>query len=493
MILPFSGCGLGYIDIVPEQFVAFRIENDTQDTAEVTIATSVAGEEAAMQLGDGSANDMVIGVPGGSVTSGWTRCGELVTISATVGGMTISTVELTGAGTGTPGFDSGSVGLAGERFLIANTHFACEDTILVRLTAPDSGQIVVVPPGGVLPDPIASPDEAGTSESGTSDASKVTFRLENATATPADITVAIEAGGDDLEGSTPVRVPPAEFTTGEVDCGNTFQITATMADGADSTVLLTGDGTGTIGFDSASIGLSGERLLVFGDDYDCGETIVVRITDDGSGIGLSTSETPLGQVNVFSSGDVVPEPDLPDPDDVIDSPEVEQLTLVIMNQTESTVQVNFATGNGSLAGSGGADVTSQFDVRVPCQTTTTGSGVCAQEYIVAATHLEATSTTYSEGGDIFSGGGGVNYHGVVLTGDGTGTEGFDSNSIAVTRGRLLQLGTHFDCGDMITVTITATNNQLKLDDEGNPVTDEFGNPQINYSVGNGFVTVTGGD
>ena len=316
LVLAFSGCGLGYIDIVPEQVVAFRIENDTPDTAEVTITTSVAGEGAAMQLGDGSANDMVIGVPGGSVTSGWTRCGELVTISTTVGGMTISTVELTGAGTGTPGFDSGSVGLAGERFLIANTHFACEDTILVRLTAPDSGQIVVVPPGGALPDPIASPDEAGTSEPGTSDASKVTFRLENATATAADITVAIEAGGDDLDGSTPVRVPSAEFTTGEVDCGNTFQITATMADGADSTVLLTGDGTGTIGFDSASIGLSGERLLVFGDDYDCGETIVVRITDDGSGIGLSTSETPLGQVNVFSSGDVVPEPDLPDPDDV---------------------------------------------------------------------------------------------------------------------------------------------------------------------------------
>lgn len=46
---------------------------------------------------------------------------------------------------------------------------------------------------------------------------------------------------------------------------------------------------------------------------------------------------------------------------------------------------------------------------------------------------------------------------------------------------------------MITVTITATNNQLRLDDEGNPVTDEFGNPQINYNVGNGFVTVTGGD
>jgi hypothetical protein len=288
-------------------------------------------------------------------------------------------------------------------------------------------------------------------------------------------------------------VPPGEFTTGEVDCGGTLQVSATMADASAAGVLLTGDGTGTIGFDSASVGLNGERLLVFDDDYECAETVVIRITDDGSGIGPSTSETPLGEVNVFASGEVIPEPDLPDIEDIVEDPEVEEVVLVIANQTESTVQVNFATGNGSLASSGGSDVTSQFDVRVPCGATTTGSSVCAQEYIIAAAHLEATATTYSEGGgDIFSGGGGINYHGIVLTGDGTGTDGFDSNSIAVTRGRLLQLGPHFSCGDTVTVTITATNNQLQLDEEGNVVTDEYGNPTIKYNVGNGFVTVTAG-
>ena len=84
------------------------------------------------------------------------------------------------------------------------------------------------------------------------------------------------------------------------------------------------------------------------------------------------------------------------------------------------------------------------------------------------------------------------YRIAVLGGDGTGTEGFDSSSIAVVRGRLLQLGTHFECGDVITVTITATNNQIAYDEEGNPVTDEYGNPTIKYNVGLGFVTVTSG-
>ena len=113
--------------------------------------------------------------------------------------------------------------------------------------------------------------------------------------------------------------------------------------------------------------------------------------------------------------------------------------------------------------------------------------------MIAASHLESTGTTYAQGGvDIFEGGGNVNFHAVVLAGDGTGTEGFDSNSIAVARGRLFQLGIHFNCGDTITVIVTATNNRIKVDDLGLPVLDEAGDPQIHYGVGEGNVYITHG-
>ena len=136
---------------------------------------------------------------------------------------------------------------------------------------------------------------------------------------------------------------------------------------------------------------------------------------------------------------------------------------------------------------------SEFDVRVPPGATTVGSGVCAQEYVIAGAHLETTGTTYAQGGtSIFEGVGNVNFHAVVFAGDGTGTEGFDSNSVAVSRGRLLQLGTHFQCGDVITVTIIATNNQFKYDAQGLPAVDESGNPEINYGVGAGTISVTSG-
>lgn len=79
---------------------------------------------------------------------------------------------------------------------------------------------------------------------------------------------------------------------------------------------------------------------------------------------------------------------------------------------------------------------------------------------------------------------------IVLTGARTGTEGFDSNSLAVSRGRLFQRGIHFEYGDVITVAIAATNNQFRFDDEGMIVLDAFGNPTIQYNVGSGQVTVT---
>ena len=336
---------------------------------------------------------------------------------------------------------------------------------------------------------------------------KISFRLENATATDAEFSISPVEGdsgeeGDDATGgegtSESIRVPAGAYSGGEVACGSTYVVSASMGDDQTNVAVLTGDGTGTLGFDSSSIGLDGERLLAFSDHYNCGDTIVVRITDDGSGIGLSTAETAQGAITVYDAGQDIPNPELPDLDEEVDEQEggtnaAESVELTIVNDTESTVQINFATGNGSLAESVGVDVTSEFDVRVPPATTSAGIGLCAQEYIIAAAHLESTGTTYAGGGGdeaLFEGGGNVNYHGIVLSGDGTGTEGFDSSSIAVTRGRLFVLDMHFVCGDSITVRITATNNQLETDENGDVVLDEFGDPTVRYGIGNGVVTVS---
>jgi hypothetical protein len=537
-LFALHGCGLGYIEIVPESTVFFRIENAAPDVAEVSInitawdstpsaalkmaptswtgdldtEQSAATENAGKALLEGQSIDLtaaqlrsptsnaVVRVASGNTSSGTLLCGEQITISAAVGSGSSTAVELTGAGAGTPGFDSGSLGTSGDRFLIQQVDFACGDAVLIKILAVDRAELEVIAAGSPLPAPVTGGIETRDDEdTPTTDLAKVTFRLENATATPADITVSAQSAStstDQKEGSnqTSVRVPASQFSLGEITCGGTFVVNGTIEDGTDSKILFTGAGTGTPGFDDASIGLDGERILLFEDHYQCGESIVVRITDDGTGIGASTSNAPLGWVNVFAAGAPLPEPDLPDPEQPDDEEEEESaaVTLRVVNQTESTIQVNFATGNGSLAISGGSEVSSEFDVRVAPLGASEGVKSCAQEYIIAAAHLEPQDSTYSAGGaTIFDSGGGIIYHAVVLTGDGTGTAGFDEESLAIVRGRLLQLGTHFNCGDMITVTVERTNNQFKVDEEGAIVTDEFGNPEIQYNVGEGTLTVTG--
>jgi len=496
-----QGCGLGYIEINPEQVLKFTIQNATLDTAEVTIGVQsqapADGSEGTAGAAVSSTTNTTIRVPAGSSADGGIRCGERVTLSVNLSGGTVTRgVELTGAGTGTPGFDSDTLGAGGERILLAGTHFRCDDTILVQLAGADRGEVAVLLPGTSPPSPPSQPD-GGAPDDGSTGPDGVTVRLENATATAADVVMTLQNpdGTGEPRIQPTVRVPAGEFTSGQIECGATLTVAAAMADPDFSAVLLTGAGTGTEGFDSASVGLSGERLLLFGEHYACGETVVVRMTDDGSGIGPSTRDTPLGQVAVFADASAVPDPDLPDlaaPDD--GGGQTEQVTLVVVNAVESTVQINFATGSGSLAASGGTDVSTELDVRVPPGAASVGTGVCAQEYVLAAAHLESTGSTITTATDAgpFAGGGNVNFHGVVLTGDGTGTDGFDGNSIAILRGRLLQLGTHFQCGDTITVAVTATNNQIQLDDTGSPVLDEFGNPTINYNVGEGVVTVSPG-
>jgi hypothetical protein len=519
-----AACNLGDYGGLGEGDLQLRIENATGAQAEVTIrvetvrrtpvaqpgAAQVDEEAPEKSAGPRSAEvqvevetkDAIVHVPGGRATSGSLACGHRVIVYAVVGEISSTVTKFGGDGSGTPGFDSGSVGTTGERYLLHAVDYACGDTIVVQLDSAENGRVTVVSPGESLPqtilDPGAEPGDDGEPDGPTGASPTVTFRVENATATAGDVTITRSgaAGGSGQDISTPVdvevRVPPGSFSLGEITCAELFTVRAEMTNASSSAVLLTGDGTGTAGFDGASIGFDGERLLAFGDHYTCGQSIVVRITDDGSGIGTSASETPLGLVNVFRGTNELPDPDLPDPDELDgdETEEVARTTFEIVNLTESTVQVNVAAGNGSLATSGGQDVTDEFDVRVPPFTASRGTRPCAREYMIAAAHLESTSSTFSEGGGtIFSGGGGVNYHGVVLLGDGTGTEGFDENSIPVVRGRLLELSTHYECGDTLIVTIEETNNKVRYDEEGNMVTDDFGNPELEYGVGVGAIEV----
>lgn len=330
----------------------------------------------------------------------------------------------------------------------------------------------------------------------------VALRVDNATPDTVEVRVTVAASlvnASDRESTlddvmprseTDVLVSGDSATTGIVPCGNVMTVVA-GAPGAQSTsVVLTGDGTGTPGFDSGSVGENGERFLLLGSHFSCGDTVVVQVLSANS-----------GQIVVIGPGDAVPDlgpvpvdPDSPDTPDIGPVDPGGELTLIVVNAVESTVQVNFASGSGTLASSGGVDVSSEIDVRVPPGATSVGTGVCAEEYIIAAAHLEATGSTLTAGGTaIFDSGGNVNFHAVALTGDGTGTEGFDSNSLAVSRGRLFQQGVHFNCGDILTVVITATNNQFRFDADGMIVLDAFGNPTIQYNVGFGQVTVTSGN
>ncbi|MGB0715773.1 MAG: hypothetical protein ACPGXK_07840 [Phycisphaerae bacterium] len=332
------------------------------------------------------------------------------------------------------------------------------------------------------------------------------IRLENATPDTVEVKLALvnpsEAGSLDGESSiepevdeTVVILQSGDVTEGSIVCHEQVTVTATNA--VSENLILSGEGTGTPGFDSGSTGQSGERFLLFGEHFVCEDTLVLQ---------LATSQD--GSVSVVSAGEAFPEPltdvtDESSPDglsdsgeggDMVDAPEESaedaDLLMQVVNATESTIQINFAAGDGNLTEGGSAAIVDEFDVRIPPFTSTTGPAVCAVEYIVAASHLESTGTTFSEGnGDIFNGAGNVTFHGVVLTGDGTGTEGFDSNTIAVTRGRLLQRGTHYVCGDDVVVTVSATNNQIQLDEEGDPVLDDFGNPTIQYNVGTGTIVV----
>ena len=203
-------------------------------------------------------------------------------------------------------------------------------------------------------------------------AGPLAFRIENATASIANITIAPggsaetgageastgeaaseAAAGDtasrliaqeDLASSATVRVGPYAQSEGELLCGQEVVISVTVEDENTTAVLLEGSGAGTPGFDEGSLGLSGERTLLYDDHYGCGDTVVVRVVDDGTGVGGSTSSTAVGEVRVYAAGQVPPDFDAEAPpagDDEEPTPEPAAVNVTMANRTDSPIEVEF--------------------------------------------------------------------------------------------------------------------------------------------------------
>jgi hypothetical protein len=302
------------------------------------------------------------------------------------------------------------------------------------------------------------------------------FRIENATPATADVTITIstaettaggESAGDvqtdgapgqpgveqNLPAEATVRLAAGGYSEGQLVCGQQVLVSATVGDEAPNTVQLEGSGTGTPGFDEGSVGLSGERTLLSDTHYVCGETVVIRIYDDGTGVGGSTSSVGLGQVTVYAKGEVPPVGDLPvfdadstDGDGSADdgsgdgdsTTETGEIDLTIDNQTASGISLELQVGTGDTA----ADEQSQVTV-IPFGIAN-GVLACAQQVTVRALIIEAETGEDGASPTLYQ---------VMLTGEGTGTVGFDEATIGPGNSRLLLQGEHFGCGDTILVTI----------------------------------------
>ncbi|HWL95429.1 MAG TPA: hypothetical protein VNT79_18060, partial [Phycisphaerae bacterium] len=257
----------------------------------------------------------------------------------------------------------------------------------------------------------------------------------------------------------------------EADTTTTEPAARTKAAAASKSVILTGEGTGTSGFDGGSIGEEGQRYLLRGSHYDCGETILVRIEDDES----DTGATPIAIVERYGSGEVIPDRGLDfdtnanenansnenanantnsntnennnangndnanentnsnennNENDNTSEPELVSVTIV--NHTADFIRVTFdflAEGEDSDA------------VTLAPLATTDGQVFCDTEILVAAT----TRAALADGAATAP---------IVLTGDGTGTGGFDGGTIGAMGERLIIQSTHFECEDQITIDIT---------------------------------------
>lgn len=288
----------------------------------------------------------------------------------------------------------------------------------------------------------------------------LTLRVENATAsfTVIELTSGLPAATDGTissDADTSIRVAPGSATNGTLVCGSSqartgFLVAAKVErEGVTETVLLNGQGSGTPGFGDGSVGISGERFLERGVDYSCGQTIVIRITGDGTRTGSGATDTPEGTIERYAAGEAIPNRSLVPTGTETDTTSNE-VGLRIANQTAYFMRINLTSPSAS-----GENI----NIHVPPGFTTNGAAVCH-------TQLTLTVTTIS----------GLESAHVVLVGAGTGLPGFDEGSIGEIGDRTFVRGEHFDCGDTIAVTIT-----------------DPGEPKTNISdaiVGAGVVTIT---
>jgi hypothetical protein len=287
-------------------------------------------------------------------------------------------------------------------------------------------------------------DDGGDGDDGddgpNSGATTFTLRVRNNTPTLADALLVVStaaASGEVFEVSVPAQVT----TQGQFVCGTQLTISATFvnsaaagtdAESADAVIVLTGAGSGAAGFDESSVSKTGERILVLGTHFECGETVQVSIDDDSAvntPNGFNALGAGAGVVQVLAAGE---DPDDADSGDSGGDPDMD---VVVENLTVEFVRVNVASGSGGLG--------PQLDIFVPPNTVSTGQAGCSDRF---------TITAFSEAQEALEGL--QNQVLIILSGDGTGTAGFDGGSVGSIGQRLLLADVHYDCGQTFRVQIT---------------------------------------
>ncbi|NOX59612.1 MAG: hypothetical protein GXP29_12265 [Planctomycetes bacterium] len=242
-----------------------------------------------------------------------------------------------------------------------------------------------------------------------------------------------------------VRVPGFALSEGFLSCGESIRITGTI-ETSEAQILFEGDGTGTFGFDEGSVGESGERFLIRTVHFGCGDSIVIRVGDDGVGVGAESTQTPGGTLAVVGPGETSPFDPIVDPGageggDGTEEPVSTDILVQIANDGDviATAVVKLSTGVDDP----------EFTVTVPPGEQTEGVFACGTQYTISATYPNPETPEDQETTAL-----------VILTGDGTGSPGFDEVSVSRQGERILVVGTHVNCGDTILVT---------LDDASEPI------------------------
>lgn len=255
-------------------------------------------------------------VPGFSISEGYLACGEAIRITGQIASSE-TTVSFSGDGTGTFGFDEGSVGDSGERFLVRTVHFGCGDSVVIRVDTDGegvgadanqraTGELAVVGSGQGSPfDPIVDPGTGGDGDGDTPAVSTdITIQIANEGSVISTSIVTLNTGVDEQEFT--VTVPPGAQTEGAFDCGTQFTISASYPNPetpedmeSEALVILSGDGTGSPGFDEVSVSRQGERILVVGTHVNCGDTILVTLDDEVAPIGFQGIGVLSGTVEVI--------------------------------------------------------------------------------------------------------------------------------------------------------------------------------------------------